>query len=46
MITGPVEASSLGSLLAQLEIMGALEPADRNEVIAASAKTRRFEPRS
>lgn len=45
-IAGPVEASSLGSLLAQLEVMGQLEPAHRNAVIQASARTRIFEPRS
>lgn len=38
-IAGPVEASSLGSLLAQFEIMGHLDPAHRNQVIAASART-------
>ena len=43
-IAGPVEASSLGSLLAQLEIMGHLDPAQRNDVIGASAHTTRFEP--
>lgn len=44
-IAGPVEASVLGSLLAQLEIMGHLDPGDRNEVIARTARTERFEPR-
>ena len=43
-IAGPMEASSLGSLLAQLEVMGKLEPAARNDVIGASARTRVFEP--
>lgn len=42
-IAGPVEASSLGSLIAQLEIMGHLDPAGRNGVIAASARTVRYE---
>lgn len=45
-IAGPVEASSLGSLLAQLEIMGHLDPVDRNWVIAGSARTVRYEARS
>ncbi|HSO70122.1 MAG TPA: FGGY-family carbohydrate kinase, partial [Arachnia sp.] len=44
-IAGPVEASVLGSLLAQLEIMGRLDPQDRNAVIGASARTVRYEPR-
>ncbi|MHA6513882.1 rhamnulokinase [Tessaracoccus sp. Z1128] len=44
-VAGPVEASSLGSLLAQLEVMGHLDPADRNDVIAASAHTIRYEAR-
>lgn len=44
-IAGPVEASVLGSLLAQLEIMGHLDPVDRNAVIARTARTERFEPR-
>nr|WP_255436416.1 FGGY-family carbohydrate kinase [Tessaracoccus sp. MC1756] len=45
-IAGPVEASVLGSLLAQLEIMGHLDPANRNDVIASTARTETFEPRS
>lgn len=44
-IAGPVEATSLGSLLAQLEITGHLDPADRTAVIEASARTVRYEPR-
>lgn len=44
-VAGPVEASVLGSLLAQLEIMGHLDPADRNAVISATAHTEIFEPR-
>ncbi|GAA4893282.1 rhamnulokinase family protein [Tessaracoccus lubricantis] len=44
-VAGPVEASVLGSLLAQLEIMGHLDPADRNAVIASTARTEIFEPR-
>jgi len=43
-LAGPVEASVLGSLLAQLEIMDTLDPEDRNAVIAASARTVRYEP--
>ncbi|MHA7862268.1 rhamnulokinase [Tessaracoccus sp. Y36] len=45
-IAGPVEASVLGSLLAQLEIMGHLDPANRNDVIASTARTETFGPRS
>ncbi|MHA6523976.1 rhamnulokinase [Tessaracoccus sp. G1721] len=43
-VAGPVEASVLGSLLAQLEIMGTLDAQDRNAVIAASARTLTYEP--
>jgi rhamnulokinase len=43
-VAGPVEASALGSILAQLEIMGHLDPGDRNDVIAATARTVSFEP--
>lgn len=43
-IAGPAEASTLGSLLAQFEIMGNLAHDDRNDVIAASAETVRYEP--
>ncbi len=43
-VAGPAEASTLGSLLAQFEIMHHLAPADRNDVIAASASTVRYEP--
>ncbi len=43
-IAGPAEASSLGSVLAQLEVMGQLDPAMRNDVISASASTIRYEP--
>ena len=38
-VAGPIEASTLGSLLAQLEILGHLNPADRPAIIAASAQT-------
>lgn len=38
-VAGPIEASTLGSLLAQLETLGHLDPADRPAVIAATAKT-------
>ncbi|MDO5677231.1 MAG: FGGY family carbohydrate kinase [Propionibacteriaceae bacterium] len=44
-VAGPVEASVLGSLLAQLEIMGHLDPADRNDVISRTARTETYEPR-
>ncbi|MFT3888718.1 MAG: FGGY-family carbohydrate kinase [Arachnia sp.] len=43
-VAGPAEASALGSVLAQLEIMGRLDPADRNDVIAATAHTVVYEP--
>lgn len=43
-VAGPAEASTLGSLLAQFDIMDHLPPADRNDVIAASASTTRYEP--
>lgn len=43
-IAGPAEASTLGSLLAQFEITGHLLPEDRNDVIAASAETVRYDP--
>ncbi|WP_026460375.1 rhamnulokinase [Schaalia suimastitidis] len=38
-VAGPIEASILGSLLAQFEIRGHLDPADRPQVIAATATT-------
>ena len=38
-VRGPIEASTFGSLLAQLETIGALDPRDRASVIAASAST-------
>ena len=38
-VAGPIEASTLGSLLAQLELLGHLDPADRPAMIAATAKT-------
>ncbi len=43
-VAGPAEASTLGSLLAQFEIMGHLSPLERNDVIAASATSIRYEP--
>ena len=43
-VAGPIEASILGGLLAQLEIMGYLDPADRPAVIAATAETRVHNP--
>lgn len=42
---GPSEASALGSVLAQLETMGRLDPALRNDVIGASADTREYRPK-
>ncbi|NHB84572.1 rhamnulokinase [Tessaracoccus sp. HDW20] len=44
-VAGPVEASVLGSMLAQLEVMGSLDPVDRNAVIGASASTVTYRPR-
>ena len=38
-VRGPIEASTFGSLLAQLETIGALAEEDRASVIAASAAT-------
>lgn len=43
-VAGPIEASILGSLLAQLEIGGYLDPSDRPTVIAKTAKTHTHEP--
>lgn len=43
-VAGPPEASTLGSLLAQFEIAGHLGPADRDDVISATAHTRRHLP--
>lgn len=43
-LAGPAEASTLGSLLVQFEMIGALPPEDRNEVIAATAETRVHQP--
>lgn len=43
-IVGPSEASSLGSILTQLEILGELDSASRNDVIEASAHTRTVTP--
>lgn len=43
-LAGPVEASVLGSLLAQLEIVGQLNPLEVNQVIATSACTRAYAP--
>ena len=45
-IAGPVEASALGSLIAQLEVLGYLDPAHRNAVIAATARTVEYRPRT
>lgn len=38
-VAGPIEASTFGSLLAQLETIGALAQGERSAVIAASAST-------
>ncbi|MBJ2329855.1 rhamnulokinase [Schaalia cardiffensis] len=38
-IRGPIEASTLGSLIAQLETLGHLDPAQRSAFIAKTAKT-------
>lgn len=43
-VAGPAEASTLGSVLAQFEIMGRLRPEDRSDVIGATAHTRRYLP--
>lgn len=45
-IAGPNEASVLGSQLAQLEIMGRLDPSLRNDVIGATANTVEYRPAS
>lgn len=45
-IAGPNEASALGSVLAQLEITGHLDPAERNDVIGATAHTVEYRPAS
>lgn len=45
-VAGPIEASILGSLLAQLETLGHLDPAQRPAVIAATAKTHVHTPDS
>lgn len=38
-VRGPIEASTLGSLIAQLETLGHLDPAGRPALIAKTAKT-------
>lgn len=38
-VRGPIEASTLGSLIAQLETLGHLDPAERPGLIAKTAKT-------
>lgn len=43
-VAGPVEASVLGSLLAQFEVMGDIEPGERMRVAAESARTRVHTP--
>lgn len=42
---GPAEATSVGSLLAQLEVLGEIGPDDRGAVLDASLDVRWFEPR-
>ena len=44
-VRGPIEASTFGSLLAQLETIGALAANERASVIAASAQTHVHTPR-
>lgn len=41
-VAGPAEASTLGALLAQFEIMGHLSPLTRNAVIFSSAETTEY----
>lgn len=43
-LAGPAEASTLGSLLVQFEVSGVLPPEQRNDVIAATARTRIHQP--
>lgn len=43
-VAGPIEASILGSLIAQLETMGNIASGDRPDIIATTAKTRVHEP--
>lgn len=38
-VAGPIEASTLGSLIAQLETLGHLDPRERSSVIAQTAQT-------
>ena len=45
-VAGPNEASALGSVLAQLETTGHLDPAERNDVIGATAHTVEYRPAS
>ncbi|WP_022868469.1 rhamnulokinase [Schaalia vaccimaxillae] len=44
-VRGPIEASTFGSLLAQLETLGHLDPVQRPTVIANSTKTYVHEPK-
>ena len=46
-VAGPVEATAFGNLLVQAQATGALAPGRRalRDVVAASAPTRRYEPR-
>lgn len=43
-IAGPAEASALGSVVAQLETLGVLDPRDRAAVVEASSATRCYRP--
>lgn len=43
-LVGPAEATSVGSLLAQLEALGEIAPDDRADVVDASCDVRHFEP--
>lgn len=45
-VAGPAEASAAGNLLAQFEAIGALDPADRADIIAASFSPATYEPSS
>ena len=44
-VAGPIEASILGSLIAQFETLGYVDPMTRSALIAASTTTRVHDPR-
>lgn len=44
-VTGSAEASTLGSILAQFQTTGALNPAQARQVATASAFSRRYQPK-